>query len=366
EYVLSVAASRQKSMVNDDVFLIDDGFRQVVLRDSDFPGMYSLWYTSPVSFAAGDYAFQGTVEWSSFLHEMGHNFTLNFPADYYFGGKIDGCANAIYSETMGQIFQHATAHEMINQGAEYGLSADLVFDIRQSAIQSIGVVRDAYERYVSEGMNFASWNDPDTPEDETFDTFMTLAYKFCEHAETEGEGYHEPTARMTRLLSLFDEDLQQRYDQHNNTAEADTFRATLMVTAQSFAFETDLRDEFRDLNFPISDSTYEELLAMMMDASEWAGGQVDDRIDVMCFPNPLTLRTTMAYRLPGNSHVSLRVYDLQGREVCSLVDRDESPGWHQAYWQGVDGQGRDVATGVYVIRLSAGSRAVVTKAVVLR
>ena len=42
------------------------------------------------------------------MHEMGHNATLNSPADYYFGGKTDGPANAILSETIAQIFQHAT------------------------------------------------------------------------------------------------------------------------------------------------------------------------------------------------------------------------------------------------------------------
>ena len=66
-----------------------------------------------------DYGFQGTIEWSSFMHEMGHNFTLNSPADYYYGGKIDGNANAIFSESLAQIFQHATAFEIINNYSDY-------------------------------------------------------------------------------------------------------------------------------------------------------------------------------------------------------------------------------------------------------
>ncbi|MBC8424286.1 hypothetical protein H8E07_09205 [bacterium] len=43
---------------------------------------------------------------------MGHNATLNFPAVHDYGGKIDGYVNAIYSETMAQIFQYATAYEL--------------------------------------------------------------------------------------------------------------------------------------------------------------------------------------------------------------------------------------------------------------
>jgi len=38
-------------------------------------------------------------------------------------------------------------------------------------------VRRAYEDYLSAGTNFYSWNNPGTPADETFDTFMTLACK---------------------------------------------------------------------------------------------------------------------------------------------------------------------------------------------
>ena len=111
EYVLSVAATVQNDLANSNVFLVDGGFGQRVLRDPAAGGMYSIWYSSPVAFGSADYGFQGTPGYSSFFHEMGHNVTLNFPTAYYYGGKIDGNANAIYSETLAQIFQHATAYE---------------------------------------------------------------------------------------------------------------------------------------------------------------------------------------------------------------------------------------------------------------
>jgi uncharacterized protein (TIGR03437 family) len=88
---------------------------------------------------------------------------------------------------------------------------------------------------------------------------MTIAYKFCENAENEGLGYRGPLKRMLKLLQLFDQDMQKRYDQRNNTQAAATFRSTLMVAALSFAFSKDLRAEFRNLNFPIDDQTYNAL-----------------------------------------------------------------------------------------------------------
>ncbi len=259
EYVLTVAASIQKDFANDDVCLVDGGFRQVVLRDPDFGGMYSLWFTSPVSFGVSASGFQGTVQYSSFMHEMGHNVTLNSPANYYYGGKIDGNANAIFSESMAQIFQHATAFCLLNNYQTYGLGEDLAADIRDSALNSMRIVRTAYESYLSTGKRFASWNNPSTPEDETFNTFMTIAYKFFEHAEKSPSGYRTPLKRMMVLLQTFDEDMRTRYDQHHNTETAATFRSTLMVAALSYAFGADLRPEFRALNFPINDPVYDEL-----------------------------------------------------------------------------------------------------------
>ena len=262
EYVLTAAASVQMDFVNGNVPLDGGTFGQVVLKDTNLAGggMYSLWYTDPVSFGAGASSVTGSIQYSSFMHEMGHNFTLNSPADYYYGGKIDGNANAIYSETIAQIYQHATAYQLINNAAAYGLSDDLAADLELSATSSMKIVRNAYDDYVDGGCSFASWNDPSTPGDETFGTFMTLAYKFFEHAENDGLGYETPSQRMTELLGLFDESLKTQWDRLHDTLDADAFRSTLMVTAMSYAFSEDLRQEFRDLNFPINDLTYQELM----------------------------------------------------------------------------------------------------------
>jgi hypothetical protein len=260
EYILSVAAAEEREFVNDNMYLFDSKFEEFMLRDTLFGGAYSLWFTDPVAFGAGDGFIQGTIDYSSLFHEMGHNFTLNTPNDFYYGGRIDGNANAIYSESMTQIFQHAAGYEVVNNYLSYGLSEDLMLEIKQRISQTIKLVRSSYENYLSAGKPYTSWNNPSTPEDETFGTFMTIAYKFCEHAENAGLGYREPLKRMMILLQEFNDDWAQRYDQGNNTADADTFRATLMVTALSYAFSTDLRDEFRLLNFPISDQIYTELI----------------------------------------------------------------------------------------------------------
>jgi hypothetical protein len=190
---------------------------------------------------------------------MGHNFTLNTPANFYYGGKIDGNANSIFSESMAQIFQHAAGYEILNNYQTYGLSDDLAVEIREGVAQSIGIVRASYDDYLKGGKHFTSWNDPTTPDDESFQTFMTIAYKFCEHAENSGLGYREPLKQMMTLLQGFNQPWADQFDPSNNSTEGETFRATLMAAAVSYAFSTDLRDEFKDLNFPINDQTFDEL-----------------------------------------------------------------------------------------------------------
>ena len=235
--------------------------------------MYALWYTEPVCFAVGGDGLSRTVQWSSFLHEMGHNFTLNSPARYHYGGKIDGCANAILSETLAQIFQHATAYELVNGDKRSGLGRDIAWDIASSARASILAVRRAHERYIQSRCPFASWNDPKTPQDETFDTFMTLAYKFFVHAEKAKQGYRSPVKRMMALLQRFDADMERQYDAKHNTGQAAAFRSTLLVAALSHAFKTDLRNEFRELRFPLQDATFQRLLDMAREAGAGAGGR---------------------------------------------------------------------------------------------
>ena len=66
-------------------------------------------------------------------------------------------------------------------------------------------------------------------------------------------------------------------------------------------------------------------------------------------PNPFNPRTLFRYDVPApGGHVGLKVYDVSGRHVCTLVDRNELPGQHQVTWTGTDNNGRSVASGLYI------------------
>jgi hypothetical protein len=260
EYLLSQAATVELSLLENDVEKVNGEWRQVVVNDPTFGGGYSLWFVSPMTLAAGTSWFGAAPAYSSMFHEMGHNLSLNAPAAFRLGGRIDGNANAIVSETLAQMLQHAVAYEMVNNASRYGLPQDMAFEIASSAHASAQVVQHQYELYLLQAKPFTTWNDPATPVDETLGAFMTLARQFMLHAE-QGESYVGPLTRALRVLRTFNASLAAKYAPQENSAAADAFRATLMVAALSYGFQQDLRAEFRSLNFAVDDAIYSSLLA---------------------------------------------------------------------------------------------------------
>ncbi len=83
-------------------------------------------------------------------------------------------------------------------------------------------------------------------------------------------------------------------------------------------------------------------------------------------PNPFNPQTMIHYSLPVSGHVDLRLYDIQGRLVRSLVDGIRSSGANQARWDGRDDSGRSVASGTYFARLRSGGEATVKSMVLVR
>jgi hypothetical protein len=63
----------------------------------------------------------------------------------------------------------------------------------------------------------------------------------------------------------------------------------------------------------------------------------------------------LSFVVRATSHVSLDVFDLQGRKVRTLVDQDAAPGEFNASWNGLDDRGARVVRGVYFARLVSGA-----------
>ncbi len=74
---------------------------------------------------------------------------------------------------------------------------------------------------------------------------------------------------------------------------------------------------------------------------------------VSAYPNPFNPRTTITLALPRASNVTVKLYDIRGREVRTLHDGLLAAGRHELTWLGDDGAGRATASGVYFYEVKA-------------
>ena len=79
------------------------------------------------------------------------------------------------------------------------------------------------------------------------------------------------------------------------------------------------------------------------------------------YPNPFNPTTTIAYEVPIPSNVKITVFDMTGRELGTLVDREHTPGTHTVQFEA-----EDLASGVYFYKVETAYDVLVNKMVLLR
>jgi hypothetical protein len=83
------------------------------------------------------------------------------------------------------------------------------------------------------------------------------------------------------------------------------------------------------------------------------------------FPNPFNPSTTISYSLAKSGDVSLKVYNVLGGEVATLVNGPQDAGSYSIPFNTTEGQ-RGLATGVYFYRLQTGSFVAMKKLVLVK
>lgn len=85
-------------------------------------------------------------------------------------------------------------------------------------------------------------------------------------------------------------------------------------------------------------------------------------------PNPFNPQTRIEYEivLDAPEAVELAVFDLQGRRVITLVDREQNSGFYEAVWDGRTARGDVAPSGLYFYRLTVGNRQEIKTMLLLR
>lgn len=96
--------------------------------------------------------------------------------------------------------------------------------------------------------------------------------------------------------------------------------------------------------------------AFEIESGPTAAGDLPNRFALRPnYPNPFNPSTTIRYELASRANVELRVYDVSGALVRTLVNESKAAGSYSLEWNGRDDRGTAVSSGVYFYRLNAGS-----------
>ena len=71
-------------------------------------------------------------------------------------------------------------------------------------------------------------------------------------------------------------------------------------------------------------------------------------------PNPFNPSTTIAFELPATVPTTLKIYNMKGQLVRTLLDEPRPAGRHRIPWNGLDDRGATVSSGLYLLTMTAG------------
>ncbi|MBA4311791.1 MAG: hypothetical protein C0417_04080 [Chlorobiaceae bacterium] len=74
------------------------------------------------------------------------------------------------------------------------------------------------------------------------------------------------------------------------------------------------------------------------------------------YPNPFNPSTKISFSLPSKEIVTLKVYDVLGKEVATISSGEFNSGIHTVEWSGKDNSGTEVSSGIYFYHLQAGNK----------
>ena len=84
------------------------------------------------------------------------------------------------------------------------------------------------------------------------------------------------------------------------------------------------------------------------------------------YPNPFNPSTTISFDLPSKSSVTLSIFNITGRKVATIVERQLPSGHHKFEWNGLDYSGHETASGIYFYKLESENFRAVKKMILLR
>ncbi|UCD05730.1 MAG: T9SS type A sorting domain-containing protein [candidate division WOR-3 bacterium] len=116
-------------------------------------------------------------------------------------------------------------------------------------------------------------------------------------------------------------------------------------------------------------TTYDFMMRVMtvseVGIESWDNKSVDRFMLPAPSPNPFVRDLRISFSVPHSGALSISVYDIAGRLVSNIVDRDFSAGEYEIVWNGKDNMERRISSGVYFVRASYGNEVTTRKVILL-
>ena len=166
----------------------------------------------------------------------------------------------------------------------------------------------------------------------------------------------ENSQALVSWLPSMDDDFQY-YNLEKDTDE--TFQnAQSFNTGQNSFADSDIEDgmmyfyRVRAADYSGNWSDYSEIVQLSTLSNDNAN--VAERFMLhQNFPNPFNPITTLRYDLPKDSFVIIRVFDMSGNEVKTLVNETKGAGFNSVQWNAINNQGEPISAGVYLYSIEA-------------
>jgi len=84
------------------------------------------------------------------------------------------------------------------------------------------------------------------------------------------------------------------------------------------------------------------------------------------YPNPFNATTTISFNLPKKKHVTIKIYNILGQKVKTLMDEEIRGGHHKLIWNGLNDHGNMISTGLYILRLQTKNNVAVKKLLLIK
>ncbi|MEW5925194.1 MAG: T9SS type A sorting domain-containing protein, partial [Candidatus Zixiibacteriota bacterium] len=137
-----------------------------------------------------------------------------------------------------------------------------------------------------------------------------------------------------------------------------TFKKSRFVSGQTYYY----RVRYRDHNLKWSDWSEETSFQIVTAVDEGKAAEIPDSYELgQNYPNPFNPSTIIAYQIPRNGHVSIKVYDALGQEVATLVDEEKPAGNYQVEFNTVN-----LSSGIYFYEMRSGEFTTIKKCCLMK